>query len=156
MGLYKLKKLKWVGVAFAALMLLFSYIQDMKNDAVRKEYNDDLDNQHKRMYEYSVKPLSGQKTTSKTGDRYWVDLEYGKLSKEQIELLISDIKNDGFEKPDLKEHRESKTFCKDKVVITIHDNDKSEEVRLHIGRNEYERKLEKSSNVSGQTNSIES
>ena len=122
-----------------ALFILFGMIiPTISNELEKRTYKADVDLQHKRMYEYSIEPLSSR-ITNKVGGSYFATVEYGHLSEEEKSILLSEIKKDGFRYPHLERYRDGKHFCKDKIAIAILD-DKSEKIRIMIVDNEYDGK----------------
>jgi len=126
--------LKGILVFLLITSFVFSSIQSREE---KKLYKEDVNKQFERMYEYSVKPMSGKKR-DRAGGKYWVELEYGDLSEKQKNMLISDIKNDGFRDPYQKKKCDGRHFCKDKIAIAILEYNEPKRVRIMIVNNDYD------------------
>lgn len=117
------------------VFIIFIIAQWIETYNEKETYRYDVDRQFQRMHEYRIKPLEGKKRERTMGN-YWAEVEYGILTEEEKNSLISDIKNDGFIDPYVGEKREGRTFCRDKIDIYIHEEEESEWVRVHIGKND--------------------
>lgn len=118
--------------------VIFNFIyREIRNDREKEIYRVDVDRQIERMYEYNIKPLSGRKIDRDGGD-YWGELEYGNLSKEEENQLLSNIKNDGFRELD-KKYGE-RVFSKDKMSIVMLVYRDSERVQIMIVNKDYDKK----------------
>ena len=118
--------------------VIFNFIyREIRNDREKEIYRVDVDRQIERMYEYNIKPLSGRKIDRDGGD-YWGELEYGNLSKEEENQLLSNIKNDGFRELDKKYRK--RVFSKDKMSIVMLVYRDSERVQIMIVNKDYDKK----------------
>lgn len=118
--------------------VIFNFIyREIRNDREKEIYRVDVDRQIERMYEYNIKPLSGKKIDRDGGD-YWGELEYGNLSKEEENQLLSNIKNDGFRELDKKYRK--RVFSKDKMSIVMLVYRDSERVQIMIVNKDYDKK----------------
>lgn len=125
-------------VLIALFIIFCMVIPSISEEMKKRTYRADIDLQYKRIYEYSIEPLSSR-ITNKVGGSYFATIEYGHLSEEEKSILLSEIKKDGFRYPHLERYRDGKHFCKDKIAIAILD-DKSEKIRIMIVDNEYDGK----------------
>ncbi|MBQ1469995.1 MAG: hypothetical protein IIZ29_03985 [Schwartzia sp.] len=125
-------------VLIALFIIFCMVIPSISEEMKKRTYRADIDLQYKRIYEYSIEPLSSR-ITNKVGSSYFATVEYGHLSEEEKSILLSEIKKDGFRYPHLERYRDGKHFCKDKIAIAILD-DKSEKIRIMIVDNEYDGK----------------
>jgi len=125
-------------VLIALFIIFCMVIPSISEEMKKRTYRADIDLQYKRIYEYSIEPLSSR-ITNKVGGSYFATVEYGHLSEEEKSILLSEIKKDGFRYPHLERYRDGKHFCKDKIAIAILD-DKSEKIRIMIVDNEYDGK----------------
>ena len=125
-------------VLIALFIIFCMVIPSISEEMKKRTYRADIDLQYKRIYEYSIEPLSSR-ITNKVGGSYFATVEYGHLSEEEKNVLLSEIKKDGFRYPHLERYRDGKHFCKDKIAIAILD-DKSEKIRIMIVDNEYDGK----------------
>lgn len=128
------KVLKIVLVFFVILNFIF---REIRNDEEKEIYRVDIDRQIERMYEYNIKPLSGKKIDRDGGD-YWGKLDYGNLSKEEENQLVSNIMNDGF--IESKEKYGERVFSKDKMSIVMLVYRDSERVQIMIVNKDYDKK----------------
>lgn len=118
--------------------VIFNFIyREIRNDREKEIYRVDVDRQIERMYEYNIKPLSGKKIDRDGGD-YWGELEYGNLSKEEENQLLSNIKNDGFR--ELEKKYRKRVFSKDKMSIVMLVYRDSERVQIMIVNKDYDKK----------------
>lgn len=125
-------------VLIALFIIFCMVIPSISEEMKKRTYRADIDLQYKRIYEYSIEPLSSR-ITNKVGGSYFATVEYGHLSEEEKSILLSEIKKDGFRYPHLERYRDGKHFCKDKIAIAILD-DKSEKIRIMVVDNEYDGK----------------
>lgn len=127
-----------VKAVLIALFILFGMIiPTISNELEKRTYKADVDLQHKRMYEYSVEPLSSC-ITSRTGGSYFATVEYGHLSEGEKSILLSEIKKDGFRYPHLERYRDGKHFCKDKIAIAILE-ERPENIRIMVVKNRFDK-----------------
>lgn len=124
-------------VLIALFIIFCMVIPSISEEMKKRTYRADIDLQYKRIYEYSIEPLSSR-ITNKVGGSYFATVEYGHLSEEEKNLLISEIKNDGFRYPQLERYRDEKHFCKDKIAIAILEK-RPENIRIMVVKNQFDK-----------------
>lgn len=127
-----------VKAVLIALFIIFCMvIPSISEEMKKRTYRADIDLQYKRIYEYSIEPLSSR-ITNKVGGSYFATVEYGHLSEEEKSILLSEIKNDGFRYPQLERYRDEKLFCKDKIAIAILEK-RPENIRIMVVKNQFDK-----------------
>lgn len=119
------------------VFLLSTVVICIRSDEEKNVYKEDVNRQFEKMYEYSVKPISAEKM-DRLGGGYSAEFKYGVLTEEAKDLLISEIKKDGFRDPHIKTNCDGMHFCKGKVGIAIVEGKESKRIRLLIRQNDYD------------------